>query len=255
MIDLRDLSFAYPGRPPLFAGLSWRAGAGESWSIIGPSGCGKSTLLYLLAGLRRPTSGALLVAGAPLTGVRQATGLILQDFGLLPWATAAENIALGLKLRGVSRSQQQSAVAGWLDRLELTHVSHHYPAELSGGQRQRVAIARTLALSPDLLLMDEPFAALDTITREDLQHLVVRLGHDSDRTTIVVTHNIDEAVFLSRNILVLGRAPATAAITIENPYAGDPGLRHSRPFLEKCREVRDAIEGQPHIPTEFTRAR
>lgn len=255
MIDLRDLSFAYPGRPPLFAGLSWRAGAGESWSIIGPSGCGKSTLLYLLAGLRRPTSGDVLIAGAHLHGVRHATGLILQDFGLLPWATAAENIALGLKLRGVGKAEQQRTVADWLERLGLAHVSHHYPAELSGGQRQRVAIARTLALQPDLLLMDEPFAALDTITREDLQNLVVRLGGGSDRTTIVVTHNIDEAVFLSHHILVLGRAPTSAVTVIENAYAGDPGLRHSRPFLEKCREVRDAIEGQPHIPSEFTRAR
>lgn len=255
MIDVQELSFAYPGRPPLFAGLSWRAGRGESWSVIGPSGCGKSTLLYLLAGLRRPTSGEIRIAGERLHGVRPATGLILQDFGLLPWATAGENIALGMKLRGVARSEQQAVVADWLDRLGLAHVRHHYPAEMSGGQRQRVAIARTLALQPDLLLMDEPFASLDTITREDLQNLVVRVGLANDRTTIVVTHNIDEAVFLSSNILVLSPALTETATVIVNPYAQDPGMRNTRPFLEKCREVRDAIEGQQSIPSEYTRAR
>src|SRR4051794_12281277 len=121
MIELRDLTFGYPARPPLFEGLTWRAGAGESWSIIGPSGCGKSTLLYLIAGLRRPTSGSISIADQPLNGVRLATGLVLQDFGLLPWGTAAENIALGLKLRGVSRTEQERAVSDWLGRLGLEH--------------------------------------------------------------------------------------------------------------------------------------
>ncbi|MCX6021164.1 MAG: ABC transporter ATP-binding protein [Chloroflexi bacterium] len=254
MIDLRNVSFAYPGHPPLFAGLSWRAPAGASWSLIGPSGCGKSTLLYLLAGLRRPTGGEVQIAGAPLRGVRRATGLILQDGGLLPWATAAENIALGLKLRQVSAAETRRMTDAWLARLGLSHVAGQYPAELSGGQRQRVAIGRTLALDPDLLLMDEPFAALDTLTREDLQDLVIALGDGAARTTVIVTHNIDEAVFLSQRVLVLAQAPTREPFIIANPGAGAPGYRQTAAFRDKCGEVRAAIQGTPERAPELRHA-
>ena len=254
MIEVRDLTFAYPESPPVLAGLSWAVMPGETWAVIGQSGCGKSTLLYLLAGLRRPTQGAILIGGQPLTGARQRTGLILQDFGLLPWATASENVALGLRLRGVSDERRRTAVDAWIERLELAHVAGHFPAELSGGQRQRVAIARTLILDPDLLLMDEPFAALDTLTREGLQNLILTLGREpgggrlasplatsGDRqgiTIVIVTHNIEEAAFLGQHILLLGAGPNREARVVHNPWSGDVDFRNDAMFAALCRELR-----------------
>lgn len=243
MIEMCDLAFAYPGKSPVLAGLSWSIGHGEAWAVIGPSGCGKSTLLYLLAGLRRPTQGAVLIHGQPLVGPRRQTGLILQDFGLLPWATAADNIALGLTLRGVEQRQRRQMVADWLERMGLSAVASHYPAELSGGQRQRVAIARTLALNPDLLLMDEPFASLDTLTREGLQNLVLSLSRGQAITTVIVTHTIEEAVFLGQGILLMGVAAGQRTVVVENPRSGDLDFRRDPAFAAKCGEVRSLLAG------------
>ncbi|MBI4499149.1 MAG: ATP-binding cassette domain-containing protein [Chloroflexi bacterium] len=254
MIELCDLTFAYPGKPPIFAGLSWSIRRDERWAVLGPSGCGKTTLLYLLAGLRRPTQGAVLVQGQRLTGTRPQTGLILQDFGLLPWATAAENVALGLTLRGVKPAPRREVVAGWLERMGLSHVAGHYPAELSGGQRQRVAIARTLALDPDLLLMDEPFAALDTMTREGLQDLVLSLNQRRAMTTVIVTHTIEEAVFLGQRILLLRRDSRRRPLVVENPWSGSLDFRSDPAFAEKCREVRSLLAEEEMCGGEYDRA-
>jgi len=242
MIEVEGLEFGYTPGQAIFAGFAWRAAAGEAWAIIGPSGCGKTTLLYLLAGLRRPRRGRVVIAGRPLAGPREATGLVLQDYGLLPWLTVRANVALGLRIRGVPRRQQDEIVALWLARLGLGETAARYPAQLSGGQRQRVAIARTLALDPDLLLMDEPFSSLDAITREDLQDLTLGLGIAGRATTVLVTHNIEEAVFLARRILVLPRPPIQAAAVIENPRGGHAGYRREREYHEKCDEVRGQIE-------------
>jgi NitT/TauT family transport system ATP-binding protein len=232
MIAVRDLTFTYPGHRPIFENFDWSAAAGEAWAILGPSGYGKSTLLYLLAGLRQPTSGTIEIDGQPVHRPRPRTGLILQDFGLLPWATCEQNVSLGLRIHGFYGPDGKHAPldhrpgdvaarsAHWLARLGLTSVRHHYPAQLSGGQRQRTAIARTLALNPDLLLMDEPFASLDAPTRESLQNLTLELRAEQGLTTIVVTHSIEEAAFLGQKILVLGRAIEV----VENPSAG--GLRY-----------------------------
>lgn len=246
MIEVCDLTFAYPGKPPVLTGLSWSVREKETWAVIGPSGCGKTTLLYVLAGLRRPTQGAVLIQGQPVSGARRQTGLILQDFGLLPWATAEENIALGLTLRKVDPALRRQVVVQWLERMGLTAVAGHYPAELSGGQRQRVAIARTLALDPDLLLMDEPFAALDTLTREDLQNLILSLGQRQGITTVIVTHNIEEAVFLGQRILLLGPGAAGQIRTtvVDNPWSGGLDFRRDPVFATKCREVRTLLTGE-----------
>jgi NitT/TauT family transport system ATP-binding protein len=237
MISVRALTFAYPGHRPIFSDLSWTAEQGEAWAILGPSGCGKSTLLYLLAGLRLPTAGEIHIEGQSITRPRPRTGLILQDYGLLPWATCAQNVSLGLRIHGFYGPDGKHAPADstarganattaartsyWLDRLGLTPVSSQYPSQLSGGQRQRTAIARTLALGPDLLLMDEPFASLDAPTRENLQNLTLELRAEQRLTTIVVTHAIDEAAFLGQRILLLGRDPEI----IDNPGAGHPAYR------------------------------
>ncbi len=243
MIDVQDLEFGYGPGQTIFAGLTWRAGAGEAWAVIGPSGCGKTTLLYLLAGLRRPRRGHVAIAGRPLAGPRKNTGLVLQDYGLLPWFTARENVALGLRIRAdLPRRAQLETADLWLERLGLSEVACRYPAELSGGQRQRIAIARTLALDPDLLLLDEPFSSLDAITREDLQDLTLSLGVEGRATTVLVTHSIEEAVYLARRILILPQPPIRQATTIENPLGSRLGYRGEAGYYEKCDEVRRQIE-------------
>lgn len=250
MIEVDGLTFAYTPGHPVFDRFSWKVEVGEAWAVIGPSGCGKTTLLYLLAGLRMPTSGSIRIAGEPLIRPRPTTGLILQDYGLLPWATVCENAALGLRLREFygpdGRHAPTNEVVGiiaervsfWLERLGIESVANKYLSQISGGQRQRAAIARTLVLRPDLLLMDEPFASLDAPTREDLQNLTVELRAEQKLTTIIVTHNIEDAAFLGERILVLARPPHREPVVVENPVAGQADYRAQAAFLDKCNELR-----------------
>lgn len=244
MIRVDHLSFAYAGKPPLFQDFSWQVHDREAWSVIGPSGCGKTTLLYLLAGLRLPGGGDISIDGSRVIKPRKSTGLILQDYGLLPWATVWDNVGLGLSIRGVARAQAAPAMTHWLERLGLAALRDHYPAQLSGGQRQRVAIARTLVLDPNVLLMDEPFSSLDALTREGMQNLVIELGLASEMTTILVTHSIEEAALLGRRILVLPGPPNRQAFVIENPGAARLSYRSEETFLQMCRTVRAHVEGQ-----------
>ena len=241
MIEVRDLSFGYASPNEIFSHFNWTVAPEEPWAVLGPSGCGKTTLVHLLAGLRRPSAGSVWVDGSEVRAPRTSTGLILQDHGLLPWAKAWDNVALGLKIRRVPTEEMKTKVRYWLDRLGIDMVANRYPGQLSGGQRQRVAIARTLALEPSLLLMDEPFSSLDSSTREDLQDLVVQLSEGTGVTTVLVTHDIQEAVFLGRKILVvLGQQPISSYLVIDNPGARRPGYRRSHEFFERCAQVRDA---------------
>jgi len=216
-----------------------------------------------MAGLLAPAVGEVSIAGERVRRPRPGTGLILQDHGLLPWATVLENAGLGFEIRSFYGPDGRHAPAGgtvdgeearqrvirWLARLGIKGLSDKYPGQLSGGQRQRTAIARTLALEPDLLLMDEPFSALDAPTREDLQNLVVELrgeaGRGGELTTVVVTHTIEEAVFLGERILVLGHPPNRSPSVLSNPEAGSPGYRRRGSFLGKVESVRAAI-GERH---------
>jgi NitT/TauT family transport system ATP-binding protein len=241
---LERVTFAYPNGALVLEDLSWTMERGDSWAVIGPSGCGKTTLLYLLAGLRRPQSGVVEVGGSPVTGPRLDTGLILQDHGLLPWATALENVALGLRIRGVSGRESKETARSWLERLGLSGLGGRYPSQLSGGQRQRVAIARTLALDPTLLLMDEPFSALDALTREALQGLALELGIARGLSAVLVTHDIQEAVFLGRHVMVLGGGKGSAAkkpAIVHNPGASASDYRDSAEFQRKTHELREAV--------------
>ncbi len=250
MIQIADLTFRYPSGSVIFDGFNWEVKDGESWAIIGPSGCGKSTLLYLIAGLRLPASGTVRVGGQIITRPRPETGLILQDYGLLPWATIRQNVALGLRIRrfygpdgkhaprDYDPRNAEARTQQWLDRLGIADQADRYPGQVSGGQRQRAAIARTLVLEPDLLLMDEPFSSLDALTREDLQHVVLRLQQETAIATVMVTHNIDEAVFMGRNILVLTMPPNRTPTMIPNPEAGTPEYRNSTLFLKRTSEIR-----------------
>ena len=253
LINFSHMAFVYPGGATIFQEFSWQVRRGETWAIIGPSGCGKSTLLYLIAGLRRPSGGQLLVDNQPISRPRPQTGLILQDYGLLPWATVWDNAALGLDIRRFygpdgkhtppdeSFNDRQERVDYWLERLGIGHVARHYPNKISGGQRQRAAIARTLVLNPDLLLMDEPFGALDALTREDLQRLTLELGQERNLTSLIVTHNIDEAVFMGQKIMVLTQPPTHEPVIVANPQAGTPGYRQQPGFFERCNQLREML--------------
>jgi NitT/TauT family transport system ATP-binding protein len=250
MIQLHALSFGYPQSRPIFDNFDWHVQRGETWAILGSSGCGKTTLLYLLAGLQHPSAGQILINDQPLTRPRPRTGLILQDYGLLPWATVRQNAELGLKVRnfygadGVHTPQDYSPerdVMPWLERLGIASYADKYPTQISGGQRQRAAIARTLALQPDLLLMDEPFASLDAVIREDLQSLTLELCTEQGITLIIVTHNIEEAAAMGRKILLLGMPPNRQARVFENPTAGKIDYRESRQYQALCQTLRKEL--------------
>jgi ABC-type nitrate/sulfonate/bicarbonate transport system ATPase subunit len=246
MVKIENLNFAYKKGAPIFCDFNWKIESGERWSIIGPSGCGKTTLLYLLAGLRFPASGLISITNGHSDGLKTMTGLVLQDYGLLPWATAFQNVALGLKIQRVEKNTINDITQKWMVELGIDAVNTHYPAELSGGQRQRVAIARTLILHPSLLLMDEPFASLDTLTREDLLDLTLSLWHKQPSTMVLVTHNIDEAVFWGSHILVLRKAPNSNCTIIDNPRSGTAEYRESPEYRGRCRQLRELIEQYAH---------
>jgi ABC-type nitrate/sulfonate/bicarbonate transport system ATPase subunit len=256
MVEVSGLTFGYAGGTPVFEGFSWQVQTGEAWAIIGPSGCGKSTLLYLIAGLRQPSGGRLSVDSQPVARPRASIGLVLQDYGLLPWATVWENVALPMRMGQFYRHKggipeaprpyprpdiSPEQVEHWLKRLGIANLRDKYPGQISGGQRQRTAIARSLLQQPSLLLLDEPFSSLDALTREDLQCLTVELGLETGLTTVIVTHIIEEAVFLGRRILVLGRPPNATAHVIENTEACDTEYRGRPAYWERCAELREAL--------------
>ncbi|MHC1784095.1 MAG: ABC transporter ATP-binding protein [Anaerolineaceae bacterium] len=252
MISLDAVSFKYPGRTQIFREFCWEIEEGSAWTVLGPSGCGKTTLLYLLAGLLFPRSGRVSIEGENITRPRPQTGLILQDYGLLPWATVEENASLGLRIRqyygpdGKHAPSDEIAspavITNWLAKLGLTEVANQYPGQLSGGQRQRTAIARTLALNPDLLLMDEPFSSLDALTRANLQELTLALWRENQFTMVAVTHAIEEAALMGEKILVLGKAPIYTGFIFENPGFGSKGFHESKAFSDICRILRDKVE-------------
>lgn len=185
-----------------------RVEEGTFVSIIGPSGCGKTTLLRIIAGLERPSSGRLLIDGRDIVYETDRIGLVFQEYALFPWLTTLQNIQLGLEIMEAPKKERLAAAMDYIRRFGLSGFEHRYPRELSGGMRQRVAIARTLITDPKVTLMDEPFGSLDSQTRNDLQAFLLGLWETQKITIIFVTHNVDEAVFMSDDILVLSNRPA-----------------------------------------------
>ncbi|MDT4986619.1 MAG: NitT/TauT family transport system ATP-binding protein [Micromonosporaceae bacterium] len=180
---------------------------GEFLVLVGPSGCGKSTLLDLLGGLNTPSSGRILVDGSPVTGPGLDRGIVFQQYALLPWRTAQANVEFGLEAKGVPRRERPGRARDFLDLVGLSGFGDRYPHELSGGMKQRVAIARSLAFDPDVLLLDEPFAALDAQTRDSLQDELLRIWEETGKTVVFITHGIDEAVYLGQRVAVMTSRP------------------------------------------------
>ncbi|MFJ7070572.1 ABC transporter ATP-binding protein [Streptomyces sp. NPDC101115] len=206
-------------------GVDLTVGAGEFLAVVGPSGCGKSSLLDLLGGLSRPTSGRILLDGSPVTGPGLDRGIVFQQYALLPWRTAQGNVEFGLEAVGVPRRERAARAREFLDLVGLTGFEGRHPHELSGGMRQRVAIARSLAYDPAVLLMDEPFAALDAQTRESLQDELLRIWRATGKTVVFITHGIDEAVHLGQRVAVMtsrpGRIKEVVPVDLPAPADGD----------------------------------
>ena len=241
LIAFENVAFWYDPSQKLLERFSWSVQPGESWSIVGPSGCGKSTLLYLIAGLRHPCAGRVLLNGQEIQAPSRVVGLMLQDYGLLDWYTAARNIELGLELRNVSARERAQRLDHWLQALAIDHVRGQYPLHLSGGQRQRVALARLLALETPLQLLDEPLSAVDELTRERLQTQIFQINREVGASTITVTHNIEEAVLLGDKVLVITDPyPISRFHIIETPFNSVPH-RDDSAFVAHCRKIRQLI--------------
>lgn len=223
--------------------------SGELVCIVGPSGCGKSTLLHLIAGLQRPTSGTVFVDNHPVYGPGTDRILIFQDLGLFPWLTVAQNVKFGMKMKGLPRSERQERAHHYLRLVHLSQFQDSYIHELSGGMRQRVALARALAIEPDILLMDEPFAALDAQTRDLLHDELERIWAETGRTIIFVTHNVREAARLADRVVLLtfrpGRIKREFTVNLPRPRHVEDAVvaRTAREILEDLRdEINKSVE-------------
>ncbi|MCS0583517.1 ABC transporter ATP-binding protein [Massilia pinisoli] len=210
MVALQDITLEIP--------------RGQFVCLLGPSGCGKSTLLNAVAGFAPPTSGTVLADGVPVTGPGPERGMVFQEYALFPWMTVEQNVGFGLEIKGMARAHIAARVAELLKLLSLEDFAKRYPKDLSGGMRQRVAIARVLALDSPILLMDEPFGALDALTRRNLQDELLRLWAELKKTVIFVTHSIEEAIYLADRIVVMTYRPGTIKrdMLVELPRLRDP---------------------------------
>lgn len=213
---------------PALRDVSFEVGQGEFVCLIGPSGCGKSTVLNLLAGLERADEGDVLLDGRPIGGPGPDRAVLFQDPALFPWMSVSQNVEFALKLSGVARAERRERVDGWLAKTHLTRFANAQPHELSGGMRQRAALARAMACEPEVLLADEPFAALDAQTREILQEELQRAWAETRKTFVFVTHNVREAAFLADRVLLMSAAPGTL---VEEQRIVAPRPRHIEDVL------------------------
>jgi ABC-type nitrate/sulfonate/bicarbonate transport system ATPase subunit len=238
MLEVKDIHHAFPGHRPTdpdvvaLQGVSFEVAEGEFFCMIGPSGCGKSTLLRLIAGLGAPTEGAILLRGKQITKTSPNVLVVWQEFALLDWRTVQGNIEFGLEVNGYERAKRREIADRLMRTVGLTQFRHHYPSELSGGMRQRVGLARALALDPEILLMDEPFGALDAQTRMIMQDEILRIWEQHRKTIVFVTHSLEEAVLLADRVAVFTCRPGVIKelITVDLPRPRPADVRASAEF-------------------------
>lgn len=251
-IAIRDVTMDYPspdgGVKHVLDGISYDVPEGHFVSIVGPSGVGKTTLLRLLTGLAQPTSGQIDVRGERLTGAPKGLSVVLQDYtrSLMPWLTVEKNIGLPLRGQGLSKAERADRISSSLAEVGLEGNGKAYPWQLSGGMQQRVSIARALAVRPSILVMDEPFASVDAQTRFDLEDLVLKVRDDFRITTIMVTHDIDEATYLSDDVVVLYGKPAKVAevVTVDLPFPRSQiETRNDHRFAELRTHIYEKVRG------------
>jgi NitT/TauT family transport system ATP-binding protein len=232
--------------------LDLQVAADEFLCVVGPSGCGKSTLLSAIAGFLRPTQGRIAMDGRPITGPGAERGVVFQEYALLPWMTVLDNAALGLKLRGMPKKQRYGEARRFLTIANLHGVEHKYPHELSGGMKQRVAVARTLANAPQVMLMDEPFAAVDAQTRMVLQEELCRISLRSRLTVLFITHSVEEAIFLGDRVAVMSPGPGRIRTIVDVPFARAArtwAALNADPAFNAMRDrLLDLVRGAPQQP-------
>ncbi|HBW7513716.1 TPA: taurine ABC transporter ATP-binding subunit [Klebsiella pneumoniae] len=231
MLQISHLSADYGGKPAL-ADINLTLESGELLVVLGPSGCGKTTLLNLIAGFVPYQHGSITLEGQQVTGPGAERGVVFQHEGLLPWRNVQDNVALGLQLAGVDKAQRRQAAAQMLKKVGLEGAEKRFIWQLSGGQRQRVGIARALAANPQLLLLDEPFGALDAFTREQMQTLLLKLWHETGKQVLLITHDIEEAIFMATELVLLSPGPGRVVERLP--------LYFSRRFVagESCRSIK-----------------
>ena len=219
---------------------------GEFICLLGASGCGKSTLLNMFAGFTQPTSGEILLRGEPIAGIEPRCGMVFQSYALFPWKTVRANVEFGLRMKGMARAERRERAATFIDMVNLRGFEDHYPTELSGGMQQRVTIARLLAADPEVLLMDEPFAALDAMTRQVMQEELLKIQERSGKTVVFITHAIDEALILSSRIVVMSARPGRVKAVITNnlPTPRHISVQFSPEYGALKSAVWDLIEGE-----------
>lgn len=243
-INIEHLTVSYRNNKenlPVLSNVSLAVPTGTVCAIIGPSGCGKSTLLKVAAGLIKDFEGQVTVGGEPLDTRKMTIGFMPQSYGLLPWRTVAENIRLGRKVKGVWQESDEEALKDLALRLGIEDLLNRYPHELSGGQQQRVSLARVFLLQPDILLMDEPFSALDAITREEMQDVFRELWQQESITTILVTHYVEEALYLGEQIVVMGEDGRISEL-LANPVGNTPLRRSDERFFQMGRQLRQKLK-------------
>jgi NitT/TauT family transport system ATP-binding protein len=230
-VEVRNISKIYPGDVHALDSISVDFPRGELTSLLGPSGCGKTTLLKIIAGLLPATSGEVRVNGKPVSGPGPERAFVFQDFALMPWATVLRNVAFGLELRGTARGEREKLARHYIDQVGLSGFEQKYPHELSGGMRQRVGLARALSINADVVLMDEPFSAVDEQTRRKFQEDLLLLVATERKTFIFVTHSIEEAVYVSDRIVLLSPRPGRISQIIEPAISreGDPDAIRRHP--------------------------
>jgi NitT/TauT family transport system ATP-binding protein len=228
---------------------------GEFLSVVGPSGCGKSTFLYILAGLNKRTSGVAYINGEEITGPSLNRGIIMQAYALFPWRTIQKNVEIGLEAKKLPRRERARIATEFIDLVGLSEFVNHYPYELSGGMKQRIAIARALAYDPDVLLMDEPFAAVDEQTRGLLHEELLRIWEKTHKTIIFVTHSIDEAVFLSDRVAVMTPSPGTIRkiIDIDLPRPRNAAIIGTEEFRKNRNRVWQLLQNESMMTKEVVK--